>query len=153
MTEVVPQLFIGTRFDAEALGAEVPAHWLVISVTEYRARYGRAEELPNEPTGALDVPFMLEGTASPKLLDAIAEAIACGLDAGRNVLVHCVHAHERSPLAVAWYLVWSGQAGNIAAAYELVQRKHPRTERRDHWLVGAEPTFGARPKRDTLRGV
>jgi hypothetical protein len=143
-TEVIPGLFLGTREDAEAFGPRVPGDWAVISVTEYRSRYGRKEELPNEPTGSLDLPFMTDRPggwhADPHKLDLIAETIWWRLLCGKKVLVHCIHAQERSPLAVAWYLAWSGEISTLARAYEIIAQRHPRTERRDKWLRDAVPT-------------
>jgi hypothetical protein len=142
-TEIIPKLFVGTREDAEELGVRVPDDWACVSVTEYRSRYGRKEELPREPEGSLDMPFMVDGPggwrADGHKLDLIAETIWWRLLHGKKVLVHCVHAQERSPLAVAWYLAWSGAAPSITRAYEIVAKRHPRTERRDKWLLGASP--------------
>jgi protein-tyrosine phosphatase len=142
-TEIVPRLFLGTREDAEALGERVPDDWTCISVTEYRAWYGRKEELPREPIGSLDMPFMIKATdgwhADPYKLDLLAEVIRWRLAEGKRVLVHCVHGQERSPLTVVWYLAACGEAASIEHAYERVKRLHPRTERRDHWLRGATP--------------
>ncbi len=139
-TEVIPRLFLGTREDAEALGARVPDDWACLSVTEYRSRYKRKEELPNEPAGSLDVPFMSDipdgWHADPHKLDLIAEMIWWRLQCGKKVLVHCIQGQERSPLAVAWYLAWSGEASSLTRAYERVAKAHPRTERRDKWLRG-----------------
>ena len=137
MTEIFPNLFVGTREDAAALGAVVPPHWLCLAVTEYR------DELPNEPAGSIDMQFMdrEHGCAMIDKLDAIAEQIDLGLGC-RKVLVHCVHAHERSPLAIVWYLAWSGRFSSIEAAYEHVCKLHPSTERRDKWLRGATPIRG-----------
>jgi hypothetical protein len=143
VNEIIPSLFVGTREDAAALGATVPISWECISVTEYRAIYGRNEECPNEPVGSIDLPFMKTGTADPAILNAIAETIAAALDAGKRVLVHCVHAHERSPLAIVWYLVWSGQATSLESAYEHMTRKHPSTELRLKWLRGSIPQVHA----------
>ena len=50
-----------------------------------------------------------------------------------NEPIGCVQAHERSPLAIAWYLVKSKQAADLNAAYGIVCAKHPPTERRDAW--------------------
>jgi hypothetical protein len=142
-TEILPNFFIGTREDAEALGTRVPDDWICISVTEYRSRYGRKEELPREPVGSLDLPFMADWPdgwhADPHKLDLIAETIWWKLQIGKKVLVHCIHAQERAPLTGVWYLAWSGTAPSIARAYETVARLHPRTERRDKWLRGASP--------------
>ena len=142
-TEVLPNLFIGTREDAEALGTRVPDDWACISVTEYRSRYKRKEELPREPEGSLDMPFMADWPdgwhADPHKLDLIAETIWWKLQIGKKVLVHCIHAQERAPLTAAWYLAWSGAAPTILRAYETVAKLHPRTERRDKWLRGASP--------------
>ena len=142
-TEILPNLFVGTREDAEALGTRVPDDWACISVTEYRSRYKRTEELPREPDGSLDLPFMTDRPdgwhADPHKLDLIAETIWWRLQIGKKVLAHCIHAQERAPLAGAWYLAWSGAAPTILAAYETVAKLHPRTERRDKWLRGASP--------------
>lgn len=134
-TEILPGLFVGTREDAEGLGAVVPSDWTCLAVTEYRAHYGKREELPKEPRGAIDLAFMKSGKADRAVLDQVAEQIWRGLGAGKKVLVHCVHAHERSPLAIAWYLVWSGYVGSIGEAYAMIAKLHPSVERRDHWLV------------------
>ena len=142
-TEVLPNLFVGTREDAEALGTRVPDDWSCISVTEYRSRYKRKEELPREPEGSLDMPFMADWPdgwhADPHKLDLIAETIWWKLQSDKKVLVHCIHAQERSPLATAWYLAWSGAAPTILHAYETVAKLHQRTERRDKWLRGVSP--------------
>jgi len=143
-TAILPNFFIGTREDAEALGPRVPDDWACISVTEYRSRYKRTEELPREPDGSLDMPFMADGPdgwhADPHKLDLIAETIWWKLQIGKKVLVHCIHAQERAPLTAVWYLVWSGGAPTILRAYEMVAKLHPRTERRDDkWLRGAFP--------------
>ena len=142
-TEILPKLFLGGREDAEALGARVPDAWACISVTEYRSRYKRKEELPREPDGSLDMPFMVDGSdgwhADPHKLNLIAETIWWRLQLGKRVLVHCIHAQERAPLTVAWYLAWSGAAPSITRAYEIVAKLHPRTERRDKWLRTMEP--------------
>lgn len=142
-SEILPNLFLGTREDAEALGDRVPDDWTCISVTEYRSRYKREEELPREPVGSLDMPFMADWPggwhADPHKLDLIAETIWWKLQSGKKVLVHCIHAQERSPLAIAWYLAWCGEAPSMMRAYERVTKLHPRTERRDKWLLGASP--------------
>ena len=135
MTEIISRLFVGTREDAEALGTPVPDDWICIAVTEYREKYGRREELPREPQGSIDLPFMLTGKADALMLDKIAKTIWQGLLQNKKVLVHCVHAHERSPLAIVWFLMWSGIAQDIDDAYAQVIAAHPSTERRERWLV------------------
>jgi hypothetical protein len=142
-TEILPKLFLGGREDAEALGDRVPDDWTCISVTEYRSRYKRKEELPHEPDGSLDMPFMVDWPdgwhADPHKLNLIAETIWWRLQIGKRVLVHCIHAQERAPLTIAWYLAWSGTAPSILRAYETVAKLHPRTERRDKWLRTTGP--------------
>ena len=151
-TQIAPNLFVGMRDDAEALGERVPDDWVCISVTEYRSRYRRTEELPYEPIGSLDLPFMSDWPngwhADPYKLDLIAEIISLRLGAGKKVLVHCIQGQERSPLAVAWYLAWSGSSSTMQSAYETVAKLHPRTERRDAWLRGATPTARRRDVSD-----
>ena len=142
-TEILPNLYVGTREDAEVLGPRVPDDWACLSVTEYRSRYGRKEELPNEPDGSIDLPFMTDRPdgwhADEHKLNLIAETIWWRLQEGKKVLVHCIHAQERSPLAVVWFLAWSGEVPTLARAYEIVTKLHPRTERRDKWLRGVTP--------------
>jgi hypothetical protein len=142
-TEILPNFYLGTREDAEALGPRVPDDWTCISVTEYRSRYKRAEELPREPDGSLDMPFMADWPggwhADPHKLDLIAETIWWKIQLGKKVLVHCIRAQERAPLAAAWYLAWSGAAPSMRRAYETIAKIHPLTERRDKWVRGAEP--------------
>jgi len=153
-TEIIPQLYVGTREDAEALGPRVPNEWAVISVTEYRSRYKRKEELPREPVGSLDLPFMADWPngwhADPHKLDLIAETIWWRIQAGKRVLVHCIQAQERSPLAVVWYLVWSGAEPSIADAYTRVVKLHPRAQRRDTVADKADKTD---TRQDWLRGA
>ena len=140
-TAILPNLFLGTREDAEALGVRVPEDWACISVTEYRSRYKRTEELLLEPIGSLDMPFMADWPdgwhACPHKLDLIAETIWWKLQIGKKVLVHCIQAQERAPLTIAWYLTWSGIAPSLAVAYETVAKLHPRTEQRPKWVRGA----------------
>lgn len=142
-TEILPNFFVGTREDAEAMGERVPNDWACIAVTEYRSRYKRPEELPREPDGSLDMPFMADWPggwhADPHKLDLIAETIWWKLQSGRKVLVHCIRAQERAPLAAAWYLAWSGAAPSMGHAYETIAEVHPLTERRDKWVRGASP--------------
>jgi len=153
-TAVIPGLFLGTREDAEAFGDRVPDGWACISVTEYRKRYNRAEELPREPSGSLDMPFMMDTPngwcVDRHKLDLIAETIWHRRLEGKSVLVHCIQAQERSPIAVAWFLAWSGHSASLTQAYDLVARLHPRTERRDKWIQGATPGSEPQELRDLL---
>ena len=57
-TEIIPGLFVGNRYAAEALGRSVPAGWTCICVTEYDGRLRKKNEIPNEPAGALRIAFM-----------------------------------------------------------------------------------------------
>ena len=132
--EIVPGLYVGDRYAAESLGRFVPPGWHCISVTEYDGKLRPKNEIPNEPIGSCSRPFMsISGAARIRMLDGIAGEIEAAIAAGKNVLVHCVQAHERSPLAIAWYLVKSKQAADLNAAYGIVCAKHPPTERRDAW--------------------
>lgn len=143
-SEIEPRLFIGTRENAAALGPSVPPNWCCISVTEYRAKYGHSEELPNEPQGAIELPFMRTGKADAAVLDQIAATIEREITAGKNVLVHCVHAHERSPLAITWYLAWR-EGLLLEVAHARVVAKHPPTQNRLRWVQGISPCQRAVP--------
>jgi hypothetical protein len=132
MDEIIPNLFIGDKFDAEKLGnAE---GWLIIAVTEYE------NEIPNEPSEAIRRPFMRGDLADTAVLDEIGLIIGASIHHGKKVLVHCVHAHERSPLAIAWYLVQHFKAKDLNEAYDMIIAKHPTAVRRLYWLP-----FNARP--------
>lgn len=149
MKEIAPKLFVGTREDAAALADRVPHAWEVICVTEYRAQYGRREECPNEPAGALDMAFMHLRTYHERhqQLDAISNQISLALASGRNVLVHCVMAMERSPLAIVWHLVRVGRAPSLRLAYDYMCSVHPRTQRRLGWVgVLATESLGLHPE-------
>jgi protein-tyrosine phosphatase len=135
-SEIIPGLFVGNRYAAEALGRVVPVGWTCIAVTEYDGRLRtKKNEIPNEPALALRFPFMDEPMRSRiSMLDQIAVEIDRSLRADKRVLVHGVQANERSPLAIAWYLMWSKRAPDLAAAYDLVYAKHPATELRFEWV-------------------
>ncbi len=134
-TEIVPGLFVGDRYAAEDMGAVVPRGWHCISVTEYDGTHDRKNEIPNEPVGSKSYPFMrLHNPERIAMLDAIADEIQKFRFADKRVLVHCVQAKERSPLAIAWYLVRYHYARDLNAAYAMVIEKHPRAERRDAWV-------------------
>jgi hypothetical protein len=81
---------------------------------------------------------MQTGKADAAVLDEIATTIERELSAGKNVLVHCVHAHERSPLAIMWYLAWR-EGLLLEIAHARVAAKHPSTENRLKWVQGLNP--------------
>lgn len=136
MTEIIPGFYIGTAREAAELGRRVPPDWVCISVTEYRAHYGRSEECPNEPIGSHDLPFMhVVGANRRAFLERIVSVIDEGRRRKSKVLVHCVQAVERSPLIAAWYLFRSGRARDLDTAYAQVIAKHPHTQRRDRWIL------------------
>ncbi len=142
-TEIVPGLFVGDRYAAENLGVfiggfvqVVPKDWHVISVTEYDGVRREKNEIPNEPAGASSKPFMDKHNAARiAMLDDIASEIQGFRMADKRVLVHCVQAKERSPLAIAWYLWRFQYARDLDAAYAIVIAKHPITQRRDAWVT------------------
>src|SRR5437588_8938317 len=100
-----------------------------MAVTEY------INEIPNEPKGAEIITFMVFNEEDrPTYLNLISKKIDEYLKANKKVLVHCVHGHERSPLAIAWYLVYSGHSKDLNEAYDFVISKHPTAVRRLYCL-------------------
>lgn len=128
MTEIEPNLFVGPSLAAGTLGPDVPPDWCVVS----------AESDVGVPNGALVFPFAVSDSADNVMLDRAARAIDAQLKAGKKVLVYCAHARERSPLAVAWYLAWTGRL-TMESAQRFVKGRHPSTEDRLHWLNGLRP--------------
>lgn len=68
------------------------------------------------------------------MLDAIAHAIHCALGRYEKVLVHCWAGMERSPLAIAWYMVKYHGFETIEEAYDHLQTVRPCVMRRTEWL-------------------
>src|SRR5206468_12588017 len=96
MNEIIPNLFLGDRNDATNLDEFVTEEWRVIAVTEY------INENPREPKGAEIITFMVfEEERRPLYLNLISKKVDGYLKDNKKVLLHCVHGHERSPLAMA----------------------------------------------------
>ena len=99
ISEIVPRLFIGTRYDAETWTG------FGISVLEFR--------VPTLPPTTVHIPILdlawdisdgLTPRALRPQLDQATEAIDQALSWGERVLVSCGMGIERSPLVVAWFL-------------------------------------------------
>jgi protein-tyrosine phosphatase len=78
-----------------------------------------------------DVP---QGLVAKSALDKCADKISELVKDRFNVLVHCGAGIERSPLAVAWYLVKTGQSDNLDAAYKFLSSKRPQIQDRQQWI-------------------
>jgi protein-tyrosine phosphatase len=119
MNEILPNLFLGDKYDAQIFDGEI------ICVLEKLPDY--------EPKNAVLFPIFKNSIVDRKELDLAIEAIDFALKKGKKVLVHCVGGAERSPLTVVWYL-HSKKGMTIEEAYNLVMEKRPLVQRRDSWL-------------------
>jgi hypothetical protein len=70
-------------------------------------------------------------------LDAIVSLADAMMREGKDVLVHCSGANERSPLTCAWILYRTRRAPTWDVAYGMVKRVHPQTQDRSHWIPWA----------------
>ena len=124
-TEVIPGLFVGTVADARTFDGKiicVLASW----------------PLDGNPA-ALWIPILhIDHDASPfveralpQQLDIVAREIGLRV---RPVLVHCREGRERSPLAVAYYLVATGRAWCMHEAYKTLREQRPQVVDRSAWL-------------------
>jgi protein-tyrosine phosphatase len=120
MDEILPGLYLGDANDA--LKAE---GMVIICVLEVKP--------PTEPQGAIFFPFLENGIANMNILRDFASTVDRLLTDGKKVLVHCGGGIERSPLAVAFYISWK-RGIPIEEAYQIVEQKHPQTQRRLQWL-------------------
>ncbi len=66
-------------------------------------------------------------------LDLVAHVIQNHVDAGEELLVHCVGGMERSPLALTWYL-HSKMGLDLDRAFDYVKKRRPQAMNRIQWL-------------------
>lgn len=75
------------------------------------------------------------GVASLKALDDVADLLHEYVIDQRDVLIHCVGGIERSPLALAWYLVKVAKKfDTLQEAYNFMKLKRPVVSERLFWL-------------------
>lgn len=134
MDEILPGLFIGDFADAQT-----PFDGFIFNVLEnppemkmyrYPENVGWIPILRYRQTE-----FGVEVYADPGALDSAAINIAAALVSHKRVLVHCGGGIERSPLAVAWFLV-TQWGYTMDDAYRLIASKRPQVQRRDYWIKG-----------------
>lgn len=119
-SEIVTNLFVGDLQDARNFDG------MVISVLPHFP--------PEEPTGAIHIPFLANGAVS---MESTAALIDKALGLGMRVLVHCEEGCERAPLVVAWYLR-SRRGMTLDEAYALLKRQRPMIKDRRRWLARYE---------------
>jgi protein-tyrosine phosphatase len=130
-SEIIARLYIGAQ-------ADVPYFASQRDVVIVCVRNRWPEE---EPINALWVPVVGVNDHShqqhifglPKNLDLVAQLIHDWRTVGYTVLVHCKEGVERSPLAVAWYLM-KHHSLTMAQAYLVVCQKRHGVEDRRHWV-------------------
>lgn len=135
--EIRPGLWLGDQDDALMLAAKgfIPvcvletlpwgepnkAYWVPILVPQRSL----STELLHWQIGA--------DKASHEQLDLVTLLVGNLLAEGRQVLAHCAAGVERSPLAVAWYLM-KKEGLTIDEAYAEIKKKRPFVADRRLWL-------------------
>lgn len=125
-TEIVPNVWLGNADDAMRLWRR--PGWTIIDVREMDTEL--------DPPSVIKIPLLrsrTHGNAGRKALGLIADAIDAGLKRGDQVLVHCWVGKERSPLAVAAWLVTS-RGLTLDAAYAWIMEVRPVADCRS-WLT------------------
>lgn len=120
MDEIIPKLFIGTIQDAQTFDGET-----IVNVLE--------QLWDAEPRRSVWIPILMDGKAKQQQLNLVAMTIHSALANNHRVLVHCHQGIERSPLAVAYYLMII-KSLTMEQAYELIKQKRPIVEDRQSWL-------------------
>ncbi len=122
--EIWPHVWLGTFVDAQ-----LEERCVVLCVHENPI----VLTTPNS-RGAW-IPIMRGSMADMIRLDAAASFIESCISNGEDILVHCHHAVERSPLTIAWYL-HTKQGMSLDAAYQLLWHHRPQVQDRRCWLIG-----------------
>lgn len=80
-------------------------------------------------------------------LDAASDIIESHQQNGSGLLVHCLFGKERSPLAIAWWMVKSGRSKTLEEGISYLQSKRPIVENRIYWIedCGAPSLIAPRP--------
>lgn len=126
-TEIVVNLWLGDRFDAEEWTGNMICVLCDSEIIEPPSSCKRAIRLPitNMIDGKIVVPM--------KNLNIVADRINELLPNGK-VLVFCNSGIERSPLCIAWYLhKYLGYS--LGDAYKKVKSIRPIVEDRRNWIV------------------
>lgn len=125
LDEIVPGLFLGGRpwrFDLGRLRA-----LKIASVMDLTAEFSETRAVRELRYGGF---FLMD--ARPGTLESLERAMAW-IDGARNrgpVLVHCALGHGRSAMAVAAYLIHTGEAHDAESAIERVRQRRPGIELR-----------------------
>lgn len=141
ISEIIPHLFIGTLDDARdfdgaiycvmnawPVGEPAQAIWMPITAAPEFA-FGIARFIPKDD---------MTGRALISNLWALTALITHDLNSGIDTLVHCREGRERSPLAVAFFLV-NCRIGRAAGwsfdvAYAMIKAKRPIVDDCRAWL-------------------
>lgn len=122
-TRVLGELYVGDWQDALTFEGER------LCVLEGSVNYpGMTRQIPIleiNHTGAV---------ATRRRLDLAADFITERIKTNTKLLVHCAAGIERSPLAVAWWLVKDGHMPDLETAYKYLQLVLPIVGDRRHWI-------------------
>ena|SRR6267378_7425473 len=123
-SEIFPGVFVGDQADGQTWGNGTDRLLCVL-------------EQPSQRNGVAWIPILMQKQvtfARASQLDAVAAIIEDSLKCGQRILVHCGAGIERSPLALAWWLVTSGRLKTLDEAYRLLIEKRPIVQDRRAWL-------------------
>jgi len=123
--KIIENLYVGSIHDAIQFRQD-KLDGVILCVLENRP--------DEEPFKAYHIPIITEsGHVHMDQLNHIAFFIETLLDKEIEVLINCAAGMERSPLAVAYYLMYS-KGISIEEAYEIVKKGRPQTMDRRVWL-------------------
>lgn len=133
VTHVIDGLYLGDLIAAKGFdGARLCVHENPEYATTHQGATYHMPYLTKPPNSPLDRTGAL---ASWGMLDKIAEFIETALLRGHKLIVHCKGGVERSPLAIAHYLVnYSDSYDNYTDAYAFLKSIRPVVSKRTFWL-------------------
>jgi hypothetical protein len=125
-SEILPNLFIGNWIDAQEFDGER------LNVRDGETYPGMTYHVET----LIPVPPKHEALycVSRAKLDLAASIISERLAAGKKLLVHCLVGMERSPLAVAWWMVKTGKHATLSEALAFIKTKRPIVKDRSNWV-------------------
>jgi len=135
VSEIIPGLFISGMREAEiwefgpriCVHEDGPTYDMLRDCSAFIPILDKPPNSHQDRTGAV---------ASIKALNQVSQHIHTLLIRQIPVLVHCWGGVERSPLAVAWFLVGYGYEDSLSDAYAFLKSKRPVVSDRTFWLPG-----------------
>jgi len=138
-TKIIDGLYLGSTDDAMRIYKH-GIDCVVICVHEWSWPLKEFYNLHGPPVATtIVIPYIDYDTFRIDMdaLDFIVESIDYAMKQEKTVFVHCGAGIERSPLAVAYYLLRK-KGMCLDEAYDFIKAKRPIVEKRDDWLFFME---------------